>query len=204
MKSENDPSVPELPSYARVRKKDFLAVVTPLGDMVGKSGKLRCARSGTCQLVRRRSGSSRPESGGRGDRPEATKLPIEVEVMSTSRSLIGSALWLWCSVGLLASGTVGGSVFESNGKQPVFVAKATLQVLCGAVEENIQVDDNGDFFASLPDGKYRLIRVVSAEKQELLIPSRQMRTFVVRTGRHTRFDVQVRNEGTLRKTNKDR
>jgi len=90
-------------------------------------------------------------------------------------------------------GTVAGTVaaVTENREFVGIVARAVVQVECGSTQSELVADDNGDFLTSLPVGRYKLVRLLDANRRELRISSRQSRFFEIKKNKHTRFDVMV-------------
>ena len=102
--------------------------------------------------------------------------------------LLGAA-----SLVVASTGTVGGTVAAVTEDRSLTgtVAKGAVYLNHDGKEIKLIADENGDFLASLPPGRYKLVRVLDADQRELRIASRQARAFDVKKNSHTRFDVMV-------------
>lgn len=110
---------------------------------------------------------------------------------------------LKCAFGILLTctalwaeplGTLGGTVGFVSVAEHQFVrvaAKSTLLLSHRGKEVTLKADENGDFRASLPPGKYQLTKVLDSAGHELALYEKQARKFTIRANRDTRFDVMV-------------
>jgi len=88
--------------------------------------------------------------------------------------------WLLGSVGFF-----GNSGFVDNAK------KSKLVIACKGQKVIVQADELGDYGVQLGHCEYRLIEVVASSGYTLTISPRQARTFTIRDGGNTRFDVMI-------------
>jgi hypothetical protein len=95
-------------------------------------------------------------------------------------SLSAERGWLLGSVGFF-----GNSGLVDNAK------KSKLVIACKGQMAIVQADELGDYRVQLGHCEYRLIEVVGPSGDTLTISSRQARTFTIRDGGRTRFDVMT-------------
>jgi hypothetical protein len=70
-------------------------------------------------------------------------------------------------------------------------AKAKVVVACEEKRTVVNADERGDYGVRLDSCKYRLVEAVGLDGKNLKIYSRQARTFIIRKGETTRFDVMI-------------
>lgn len=94
-------------------------------------------------------------------------------------------------------GTVGGTVAVITEPGEQFnraLPKAVVIAALRGKEFRIPANENGDFLATLPQGKYELIRVTDENSCDVRLVSKQVRVFTVKNKKHTRFDVLVEEQ----------
>ena len=88
--------------------------------------------------------------------------------------------WLLGSVGFF-----GNNGFVDHAKN------SKLVIACKGQKVIVQADELGDYGVPLGQCEYRLIEVVAPSGDTLTISARQARTFTIRDGERTRFDVMI-------------
>ena len=85
-------------------------------------------------------------------------------------------------------GSVG---FFGNSGFVEFAKKSKLVIACKGQKAIVQADELGDYGVQLRHCEYRLIEVVGPSGDTLTISPKQARTFTIRDGGRTRFDVMI-------------
>jgi len=69
--------------------------------------------------------------------------------------------------------------------------KASLVITCKGRKTVVQADELGDYGIQLAHCKYKLIEVIGPSGDKLLVHANQARTFAIKDGATTRFDVMI-------------